>query len=378
MVGDLGVKIQGVCVIWSVSSQLPSDSHKQYLRTMKKKKVSTKSSLLAHVHARDERELVDKLRDLGLDQYVELPQIAVMGDTSSGKSSLLSAVSGVSSHRPTSSRCRSQRELSKGTTIEKGIAHELAFFREHEYWRRLPEHLWGVPNLSERLVAILQDNIRRSLPTVITEINDRVATAQSELAAMGTPLESLGAQRQQFCKWVNQYLRQMEAAMDGQYTLLSAVSAKDGAGVSSMAELSTRLHAVLRQKENVFQLAIARTKDQVAGTQRGQSQEDVAVGDAVQIQIDGKWHNGTVKQTNGTDICCEEFAAHWKSKRYWRFDEHAKLKKFIRENRGDELAIFPSYQVFCNLFRRCVDDWSPPTQQLVNDYRVQTKLVSDH
>ncbi|RLN50509.1 hypothetical protein BBJ28_00017470 [Nothophytophthora sp. Chile5] len=52
-------------------------------------------------------------------------------------------------------KCRSQRELSKGTTIEKGIAHELAFFREHEYWRRLPEHLWGVPNLSERLVAIL-------------------------------------------------------------------------------------------------------------------------------------------------------------------------------------------------------------------------------
>ncbi|RLN68361.1 hypothetical protein BBJ28_00002230, partial [Nothophytophthora sp. Chile5] len=58
------------------------------------KKVSTKSSLIAHVHAREERELVDKLRDLGLDQYVELPQIAVMGDTSSGKSSLLSAVSG--------------------------------------------------------------------------------------------------------------------------------------------------------------------------------------------------------------------------------------------------------------------------------------------
>ncbi|KAE9132472.1 hypothetical protein PF006_g15275, partial [Phytophthora fragariae] len=43
-----------------------------------------------------ERKLIDHLRDIGLDQYIELPQIAVMGDTSSGKSSLLSALSGVS------------------------------------------------------------------------------------------------------------------------------------------------------------------------------------------------------------------------------------------------------------------------------------------
>jgi len=30
----------------------------------------------------------------GLGDYIELPQIAVMGDTSSGKSSLLSAIAG--------------------------------------------------------------------------------------------------------------------------------------------------------------------------------------------------------------------------------------------------------------------------------------------
>ncbi|RLN90576.1 hypothetical protein BBJ28_00020815, partial [Nothophytophthora sp. Chile5] len=58
-------------------------------------KGATSSPLLVGMRSsEEERELVDKLRDLGLDQYVELPQIAVMGDTSSGKSSLLSAVSG--------------------------------------------------------------------------------------------------------------------------------------------------------------------------------------------------------------------------------------------------------------------------------------------
>ncbi|KAF4319870.1 hypothetical protein BBO99_00005874 [Phytophthora kernoviae] len=114
-------------------------------------------------------------------------------------------------------KCRSQRELTKGTTIEKGISNEIAFFGKHEYWRRLPTELWGVLELSGRLVTILQDNIRRSLPKVISEINARLAVAQKEVSRIGVPLESLGAQRQQLGKWVNQYLRQIEAVMNGHY-----------------------------------------------------------------------------------------------------------------------------------------------------------------
>ncbi|KAE9035599.1 hypothetical protein PF010_g33363, partial [Phytophthora fragariae] len=87
-------------------------------------------------------------------------------------------------------KCRSQRELTKGTSIDKGVANELAFFGQHEYWRKLSPHLWGVPRLSERLVSILQDNIRRSLPKVITEISTRMAETQKELLRLGTPLES--------------------------------------------------------------------------------------------------------------------------------------------------------------------------------------------
>ncbi|KAG1692046.1 hypothetical protein DVH05_025855 [Phytophthora capsici] len=319
----------------------------------------TKGGLFANIKAQEERKLVDKLRDIGLGQYIELPQIAVMGDTSSGKSSLLSALSGVSfpsndqltTRCPTqlvltradtfrgtvrlvrfqsngdsndgeekedlnrledvpdaitkltnkliaegqyisddqiviemcgpelpnltltdlpglvrtvgdhedqsiiprvrqmvdrymqqertviiavvpanvdmhnteilqaaqqadpngtrtiavvtkvdlvdpgaelavhelllnrkkkmhlgyhAVKCRNQRELTKGTSIEKGLVNETMFFSQHEYWRRLPSHLWGVPRLTDRLVSILQDNIRRSLPKVITEISSRM------------------------------------------------------------------------------------------------------------------------------------------------------------------------------------------------------------
>ncbi|KAG7380707.1 hypothetical protein PHYBOEH_011338 [Phytophthora boehmeriae] len=279
-------------------------------------------------------------------------------------------------------KCRSQRELSKGVTIDEGVLNETAFFTEHEYWRKLPTDLWGVPNLSDRLVTILQDNIRRSLPNVISEINARMEVTEMELLNMGMPLDSLGAQRQQFGKWVNQYLRQIEAAINGQYELLSFsarphVPVNGGGKKSSQSNLNVRLRAVLRVKEAIFQDAIKEVKDRVYHTEAVKPQEEVEVGDAVLINVDGQWHSGHVTEVCGLDIR-EEHDGPWRSRDSWRVDEFAKMKKFIRENRGDELAIFPSYQVFCNLFRRCVDEWERPTQQLLNDYRIQTKLVSDY
>lgn len=38
---------------------------------------------------------IDKLRSLGVSQYVNLPQLIVCGDQSSGKSSVLEAISGI-------------------------------------------------------------------------------------------------------------------------------------------------------------------------------------------------------------------------------------------------------------------------------------------
>ena len=40
-------------------------------------------------------DLIDKLRLIGIERDLPIPQIAVMGDQSSGKSSVLEAISGV-------------------------------------------------------------------------------------------------------------------------------------------------------------------------------------------------------------------------------------------------------------------------------------------
>ncbi|KAG3062152.1 hypothetical protein PC121_g12701 [Phytophthora cactorum] len=290
-------------------------------------------------------------------------------------------------------KCRSQRELTKGTNIEKGLANEMTFFGQHEYWCRLPTHLWGVSRLTERLVSILQDNIRRSLPKVITEISSRMAETQKSLSSLGTPLETPGSQRQQYGKWVNQYLRLMEAAMSGQYELLSSVGSSNYA--SSMSE--ARLRAVLRQKDLLFRAEIEATKaNDVLGfcnllspkkstIENLRAQKDVAVGDSIAVLGRTETMIWTVQETRGTDVLCEELPYEWLGASRWKFASGVTtnigstgLKQFIQANRGDELAIFPSYRVFCSCVQRSVGKWERPALELLEHYYSQTRSTSHH
>lgn len=68
------------------------------------------------ITSKQNRHLIDRLRSLGLDQYVALPQIVAMGDTSSGKSSILSALSGITfpSSDKLTTRCATELILSNG------------------------------------------------------------------------------------------------------------------------------------------------------------------------------------------------------------------------------------------------------------------------
>ncbi|KAG6944119.1 hypothetical protein JG688_00017256 [Phytophthora aleatoria] len=194
------------------------------------------------------------------------------------------------------------------------------------------------------------DNIRRSLPKVIAKIRTRMSETQKELLELGTPLESL--------------------AIGGHYDLLlppskrRRVTEETTSPNSSQGEVNTRLRAVLRAEEDALREKITKVKNQVF---YNKPQEEVEVGDKIQVKTKAHWREGHVEQVEGTNIVCEEFNDAWMPKE----------SKFIQANRGDELATFPSYQVFCNLFCRCVDKWESPTKELVGAYHDHTKLVSD-
>jgi GTPase SAR1 family protein len=73
--------------------------------------------------SKQNRHLIDRLRSLGLGQYVALPQIVAMGDTSSGKSSVLSALSGITfpSSDKLTTRCPTELILSNNPVFSGSV-----------------------------------------------------------------------------------------------------------------------------------------------------------------------------------------------------------------------------------------------------------------
>eukprot|EP01036_Dinobryon_divergens_P034708 gene34708-44889_t len=99
------------------------------------------------------RQLVDKLHDEAIDNDIELPQIAVMGDTSSGKSSLLSSLSGIQfpSSDELTTRCPARLHMSRSSQ-ECFASVDIKWHEDSEYkqhFQKLEFH--GKANVEQNL-----------------------------------------------------------------------------------------------------------------------------------------------------------------------------------------------------------------------------------
>jgi len=111
---------------------------------------------LINARARPIMDLVDELRAMGVDKDVPIPQIAVMGDQSSGKSSVLEALSGISFPRGAGlvTRCPTQVNMSRGSIWRAEIS--------------CPAR----PNIHHVLTEAEQE----SIPNIIEDITNELAT----------------------------------------------------------------------------------------------------------------------------------------------------------------------------------------------------------
>lgn len=274
---------------------------------------------------------------------------------------------------------RSQKDLNDGMTLEHAKQREQDFFTTHDYWHHLPQKLWGVDRLTDRLVEILQMNIRRALPSVIKEIADQLTQANGELQSLGSPLDSPAIRRRVFSQSIERFLRPLHGVLKGDYDgMAGAVGWVDAGGVD------VRLRARIRHCEEAFEHQVQLTKETMPGFPDHGDDTTIQVGDLVFVTNDDGHEKVTkvLKLNDQHEIVCRDSGDEWVGQSRYRVHPLNPLRRFIVANRGDEIPIFTPYSVFCSILRQWVDTWEQPTMELVKNYRkltldVATRIVAD-
>ena len=83
---------------------------------------------------------------------------------------------------------RSKQDLVNKLPMSEMVKKEREFFRNHPVYKNMPQGYLGTNVLIQKLTKIYFKIIRENLPRIIRAINDRMKTAEEELASLGNPM----------------------------------------------------------------------------------------------------------------------------------------------------------------------------------------------
>ncbi|KAJ6178830.1 hypothetical protein N7519_009291 [Penicillium mononematosum] len=90
-------------------------------------------------------------------------------------------------------------------------------FFERGDWKTVPRESVGTGNLRSRLSTILVNHVQRSLPRLVSEINQRTRKIQSNMAKLRTPQETIDQQKALLFNLSSDFHRITEQALNGMY-----------------------------------------------------------------------------------------------------------------------------------------------------------------
>jgi GTP-binding protein EngB required for normal cell division len=208
-------------------------------------------------------------------------------------------------------RCRGQKDLKNGTSIKDGLQQEKDFFRDTHPWKEINSNLLGIEKLQVKLVRLLEQRIRQSMPSIIDEIRKSVKSAQEMVSEMGPVLRDSAAKRNYYLEVVAKIQCWVHSSIAGHYQQSSLFRDED-----------VRLRALLRKEDLKFNDTILKLKPE---------------------ELDKK--------------------------------ELGRIMEAIASYRGEELPIFPSYNVFTCLAAEQVSQWRESSEKLLRTYQNLTKYV---
>ncbi|KAF3601304.1 hypothetical protein F2Q69_00036703 [Brassica cretica] len=170
-------------------------------------------------------DTVDRLRNLNvMKEGIQLPTIVVVGDQSSGKSSVLESLAGISLPRgqgictrvPLVMRLQRSpspepeiwlefgdervdtdeehiaESICTATEAIAGKMQEESLFKTHPLLCMIDHDIVGIPVLAQKLIQIQATMIGRCLPVIVQKINEKMETSEFELKKLPMVMTSSG------------------------------------------------------------------------------------------------------------------------------------------------------------------------------------------
>ncbi|KAJ3135968.1 hypothetical protein HK100_002156 [Physocladia obscura] len=263
-------------------------------------------------------------------------------------------------------KLRGQRDLNAGVTIAKSLDMESEFFASRDVWKDVQRDLVGIDTLTPKLVEILQDVIEKSLPSVIGEIDQKLSVCAAELERLGDALDSDEKRRMFHTGIVENLNRLITGSLNGFYNDNFFHDENSPSNLVVDNSNNNKARAIMRKHEDTFRDAILNTN--VSEAVRKKS--SVEIGEYVEVKYQGGWRIVDVKDEIGDGIISVSAGNNGQTLHTddWRFINSmdlSQLKRQIAINRGDELAVFPSYNLFKSLVRSFVNTWKEPVLNLL-------------
>ena len=126
---------------------------------------------------------------------------------------------------------RSKQDLINKISMEETAKKEREFFKSHPAYKSLPAGHLGTDVLINKLTKIYFRIIRENLPKIIKAINDRLKTAEDELAGLGQPMPTDDAGKMSLLwNMINEYCDIFRKVLQGKYNNNKRLEFLDGEG----------------------------------------------------------------------------------------------------------------------------------------------------
>ena len=130
---------------------------------------------------------------------------------------------------------RAQEDIINQIPVKDAIAKEEMYFSSHPIYSSMPSNVLGCHVLTQKLTRILFTHIKHNLPTIITEIREKVKEADEDLHDLGPPLPSTNSEKMQMI-WgmILEFLKQYEGQIKGKFDPRATSMTKSRGGLGKM------------------------------------------------------------------------------------------------------------------------------------------------